>query len=208
MYEYCILKSKQFWIMAKALKEFIENDNNGMMPVPGVLPDMTADTESYINLQNIYRQQAMQDADNVFRRCQAIAKELSMPVESISEKTVRLFCKEAAGLTVVRGSKISDEHEKNSRFFSLVDDVDVQGTLTEHYIALRAYERFLTEYGNIPGECYVENDTARFKSIASKMLSEWGVPQATLSNDMVHEVCRYGGGEIHSISAFIGKCLQ
>ncbi|KAI8115121.1 Nedd8-activating enzyme E1 regulatory subunit [Lucilia cuprina] len=199
-------QSKPFWIMAKALKEFIEKDNNGILPLSGVLPDMTSDTESYINLQNIYRQQAMQDADNVYRKCQAILKELGLPLDCITEKTVRLFCKESSGLTVIRGSKISDEYEKNNRVLSVIDDIDVQGTLTEHYIALRAYERFLTECGNIPGDCYVENDTARFKSVACKMLAEWGVTQATLSDDMVHEVCHYGGGEVHTISAFIAGC--
>lgn len=199
-------QSKPFWIMTKALKEFIEKDNNGMLPLPGVLPDMTADTESYINLQNIYRQQAMQNADNVYRKSQGIVKELGLSPDTVLEKTVRLLCKEAAGLAVIRGSKIADEYEKNNRVLGAIDDMEVQGTLTEHYIALRAYERFLTECGNIPGDCYVENDTARFKTVACKMLAEWGVTQATLSDDMVHEICRYGGTEVHTISAFIAGC--
>lgn len=194
--------------MVKALKEFIENDNNGTLPLSGVLPDMTADTESYINLQNIYRQQAMQDADNVYRRSQAIVKELGLSDDTVSEKLVRLVCKESASLTVIRGSKIADEYEKNNRFLGAIDDMEFQGTLTEHYIALRAYERFLTECGNIPGDCYVENDTARFKTVACKMLAEWGVTQATLSDDMIHEVCHYGGAEVHTISAFIGVYIS
>lgn len=85
-----------------------------------------------------------------------------------------------------------------------VDDLEIQGTLTEHYVALRAYEKFLTEFGNIPGECYAENDTLRLKSVASKMISDWGA-HTSISDDMIHEICRYGGSEIHSISAFIGK---
>lgn len=193
--------------MAKALKEFVEFENNGTLPLPGVLPDMTADTESYINLQNIYRHQAMQDADNVYRRTQAILKELGLPSDIITEKAVRLFCKEAASLTVIRGSKIADEYERNNRLLNVID-IEVQGTLIEHYIALRAYERFLMECGNIPGDCYVENDIARLKSVANKMLADWGVTQATLSDDMVHEICHYGGAEVHTISAFIGNNQQ
>lgn len=174
-----------------------------MLPLPGVLPDMTADTESYINLQNIYRHQAIQDADNVYRKSQAIITELGLASDWITEKAVRLFCKEAASLTVYRGSKIADEYERNNRFLNIID-MEFQGTLIEHYIALRAYERFLTECGNIPGDCYVENDTARLKTVACKMLNDWGVTQAILSDDMVHEICHYGGAEIHTISAFIG----
>lgn len=38
--------------MCAALKEFV-NDKNGQLPVKGVLPDMTADSEKYITLQNM-----------------------------------------------------------------------------------------------------------------------------------------------------------
>uniref|UniRef100_W8BRW6 NEDD8-activating enzyme E1 regulatory subunit n=1 Tax=Ceratitis capitata TaxID=7213 RepID=W8BRW6_CERCA len=199
-------QSSPFWIITKAMKEFVENDNNGLLPLPGVLPDMTADTEPYIKLQNMYRQQALHDADNVYRKCQKYLKELSLPEDTISEKTVRLFCREASGLAVIRGTKISDENAKSSNIFSFVDDLEIQGTLAEHYVALRAYERFVSECGNVPGECYVENDVKELKTVASKMISDWGV-HATISDDLIHEICRYGGSEIHSISAFIGGCV-
>ncbi|XP_017466889.1 PREDICTED: nedd8-activating enzyme E1 regulatory subunit [Rhagoletis zephyria] len=199
-------QSNPFWIMVKALKEFVENDNNGLLPLPGVLPDMTADTEPYITLQNIYRQQALNDADNVYRKCQKYLKELGLPEDTISEKTVRLFCREAAGLAVMRGTKISDENAKSSNVLSIVDDLEIQGTLSELYVALRAYERFVSECGNVPGECYVENDVKELKTVASKMLSDWGV-HASISDDLIHEICRFGGSEIHSISAFVGGCV-
>ncbi|XP_053956957.1 nedd8-activating enzyme E1 regulatory subunit [Anastrepha ludens] len=199
-------QSDSFWIIAKALKEFVENDNNGLLPLPGVLPDMTADTESYITLQNIYRQQALHDADNVYRKCQKYLKELGLPEDTICEKTVRLVCREAAGLAVIRGTKISDENAKSNNLLSIVDDLEIQDTLSEHYVALRAYERFLSECGNVPGECYVENDVKEFKTVASKMLSDWSV-HASISDDLIHEICRFGGSEIHSISAFIGGCV-
>lgn len=45
----------------RSLKDFVA-DNDGWLPVTGVLPDMTAETAHYINLQNIYRSQANHDA--------------------------------------------------------------------------------------------------------------------------------------------------
>lgn len=45
--------SKSFWIMARAVKDFVENEGNGWLPLPGILPDMTAETAFYINLQNV-----------------------------------------------------------------------------------------------------------------------------------------------------------
>lgn len=105
--------------MAKALREFVTLENNNHLPQPGILPDMTADTESYINLQNIYRQQALYDADIVYRKCQKYLKELGLPEDNITEQNVRLFCREAAGISVIRGSKISHEYEKNNRMQTL-----------------------------------------------------------------------------------------
>lgn len=88
-----------------------------------------------------------------------------------------------------------------------VEDNELQGTLTVYNFALRAYERFLSECGSIPGECAVEQDIGRLKSIASKMLNDLGL-HVSLSDDVLHEICRYGGTELHAVSAFIGKLLQ
>lgn len=48
------LKEKSpFWIMTRALKEFIDKEGNGAVPVRGTLPDMTSDSQRYITLQNV-----------------------------------------------------------------------------------------------------------------------------------------------------------
>ncbi|KAH8329618.1 hypothetical protein KR074_000869 [Drosophila pseudoananassae] len=198
-------ESDLFWIMAKALKHFVIHENNGNLPLPGVLPDMTANTDSYIALQHIYRQQAMQDAEQVYQKCQDYIKQFRFPAEAIERRSVRLFCREAAGLSVLRGTPISEEYKKNSRVLALVEDNELQGNLTSFNFALRAYERFLSEYGNIPGECTVEQDIGRLKSIAGKMMSDLGM-HATIGDDVLHEICRYGGAELHAVSAFIGGC--
>lgn len=43
----------KFWVLCSALKEFIK-ERNDLLPVKGVVPDMTADSEKYISLQNVY----------------------------------------------------------------------------------------------------------------------------------------------------------
>lgn len=59
---FIFFQSKLFWILVRSLKDFLSVDSDGWLPVPGVLPDMTAETAHYINLQNIYRSQANHDA--------------------------------------------------------------------------------------------------------------------------------------------------
>lgn len=53
--EQCIhLKEKNpFWIIARGVKEFVEKEGNGALPLRGSLPDMTSDSQRYIALQNV-----------------------------------------------------------------------------------------------------------------------------------------------------------
>lgn len=67
-----------------------------------------------------------------------------------------------------------------------------------------AYERYQTEFEGIPGELYVENDTSKLKGIANRMLGDWSV-HGQISDDLIHEICSYGGSEVHTVSAFVGK---
>jgi amyloid beta precursor protein binding protein 1 len=46
------MQNSKFWIMCGALKDFVDS-NDGQLPVRGVLPDMVADSEKYISLQNM-----------------------------------------------------------------------------------------------------------------------------------------------------------
>lgn len=46
-------QSSSFWIIAKAVRDFVENEGGGLLPLKGSLPDMTADTEKYISLQQM-----------------------------------------------------------------------------------------------------------------------------------------------------------
>lgn len=45
--------TKPFWIMARALHEFVLSEGGGVLPVRGTIPDMTADSEKYIKIQNL-----------------------------------------------------------------------------------------------------------------------------------------------------------
>lgn len=76
----------------------------------------------------------------------------------------------------------------------------------EYYVVLRAVDRFQSEHGGVPGECHIEADTARIKCIANKLLADWGVAHP-FSDELAHEICRYGGTEVHSVSAFMGELI-
>lgn len=191
--------------MVRSLRDFINNEGAGWLPVTGTIPDMTADTSNYLNLQNVYRSQAMNDADIIYRYAQQHLNNLNLPNELITDRDVKLFCREAATLAIVRGTKIADEYDKCHRNQYITSELEMPNSLMGHYVALRVLNRFQSEYECIPGECTQETDMARMKSIGIKLLSEWGVNTTQLSDDLTHEICRYGGAEIHTVSAFLGK---
>lgn len=117
---------------------------------------------------------------------------------------MKLFCREAATISVMRGTKIADEYEKSvQNAHSIASELEMPDSLMEYYVVLRALDRFQSEHGGWPGECHIEADTARMKSIANKLLSDWGVTHP-FNDELAHEICRYGGAEIHTVSTFMG----
>lgn len=48
-----MVQSKPFWVIAKAVRDFVENEGAGNLPLRGSLPDMTAETARYITLQQL-----------------------------------------------------------------------------------------------------------------------------------------------------------
>lgn len=78
--------SSPFWLMCAALKEHVQAE--GTLPVRGVLPDMAADTQSYVTLQQIYQKQAQTQAENVYRRVSQIARNLGLHQDLITENEV------------------------------------------------------------------------------------------------------------------------
>lgn len=199
-------KSKPFWIMAKAIRDFVENEGNGNLPLRGSVPDMTAKTDYYIALQQVYYEQAARDTDVVYRRVQQLLHQLNQPADTISEADVKQFCKHASCLHVMRGSKIADEYLPKSANAALIaQELENPDSMMVYYVMLRGIDRFYSEYNVYPGEFEVEPDITKLKSCVSKLLHEWGCGTWS-KDDYVHEICRYGGAELHSVSSFIGGC--
>ncbi|XP_025411774.1 NEDD8-activating enzyme E1 regulatory subunit-like [Sipha flava] len=202
--------SQPFWIMVKALKDFVDNEGCGRLPVRGTLPDMTADTFKYISLQQLYHEQAAKDTEAVYNRVQLLLQNLNLPDDTITEQDIKVLCKHASELSVIRGSRIADEYEhKGNADNEISQSLEDPDSLIEHYIILRGIERFYSEYYTYPGEIdeQVEPDIPKLKSCISKLLNEWGCMSST-KEDCIHEYCRYGKSELHSVSSFIGGCVS
>merc|ERR1719290_857809 len=196
--------SSNFWILAHALREFVAKENR--LPVSGVIPDMFSDSERYIKLQNIYREKASLDAEAVYRRVQQTLDSLGKPQDSIPENEVKRFCKESASLRLLRGSSLAQEYhgKSDSNLSAQLDDPDSDAI---YYLILRAADRFVSERGVSPGAATVdiESDIGLLKSCLNQVVADAGITITHGQYDEhVHEVCRYGGAELHSVAAFLG----
>ena len=68
VHNYALLSHWQKWIPATLTDAFLPHDKyifavysvSGKLPLRGSIPDMTSDSERYIQLQNVYKQQAEQ----------------------------------------------------------------------------------------------------------------------------------------------------
>lgn len=222
-----VSESDEFWIISRAVKDFVEDEGKGHLPVRGSIPDMFSDSKSYIRLQSIYKEKATHDFEEVYKRVQGHLESIGRNAESISESTVKTFCKEASNLRLVRGSCIKDEYTGTSgksnppqngeishaSSFDWAGNLDEQSAYSDaatYYIILRGVDRFRTEYKNFPGALDVESDIGRLKKSIEKVLNDYSIPgnAVAIKDDYIHEVCRYGGAELHAMAAFMGGCAS
>ncbi|KAI1904161.1 hypothetical protein AGOR_G00002830 [Albula goreensis] len=195
-----------FWVMARGVKEFVENEGVGSLPVRGIIPDMIADSDKFIKLQNVYREKAIQDALVVSKHVESLLQSVGKPTESISEQDIKLFCKNAAFLRVVRCRSLAEEHSVDSfnkdEITSYMDSPDSEMVL---YLMLRAVDRFYQQHSRYPGvyNYQVEEDIGQLKLCVNSLLQEYGL-SVNVKDDYVHEFCRYGAAEPHTVASFLG----
>lgn len=73
-----------------------------MLPLPGAVPDMKAQSKDYIQLQNVYKGKAREDLAEVTSTVRKLEKMLERETP-IEEKEVEAFCKGAGFIKLVRG---------------------------------------------------------------------------------------------------------
>jgi len=148
-------ESHPFWIVARAMKEFVANEGRGNLPVNGSIPDMTANTKSYVALQRIYRDKAAADVDAVYAHVQALLKSIGRDGNSIAKDYVALSCKNAFFWKLMRYRTISEEFtapNANSISLSLGMLKELDGDCMPLYVMLRATDKFRDVEGRYPGD--------------------------------------------------------
>lgn len=205
--------SEDFWIIAHAVKLFVDSPEQGagMLPLSGAVPDMKAESKTYVSLQQCYRERAKRDAGLVYETVKHVLRDLQRKEDEIDYDTVALFCKHAnfvrcVNFRGVMGEYELDEHHKKAVKKAL-GDWDAAESLIHDYIALRAWQEFYDKNGRVAGaeDGEYEEDVKAVEEIAGGYLKRIGVEElGKRAKGMCREVVRPGGGELHNIASFAG----
>mmetsp|Transcript_21156 Transcript_21156/g.58704 ORF Transcript_21156/g.58704 Transcript_21156/m.58704 type:complete len:539 (-) Transcript_21156:37-1653(-) len=203
--------SDDFWVMVAALKVFVADEGKGLLPLDGVVPDMTATTELYLEMQRLYQKQAAADTEAVRRHVEAVLATLGRQPGSIPSASINSFCKLARNMRVLRYKPVAEEVAAKSGDESMLKDLmgdEDKKSDVSLYLLLRAADRFYQEFHRFPGSFNeeIDQDTAHLKSLVGTIISEicpnGSAPQ--VSDDLVAEMVRFGACELHSIAAVVG----
>lgn len=184
--------------------------SEGFLPLEGSIPDMTATTELYLQLQRLYREQAEAHVEAVQNHVRSLLAGLGRAPDSIPGEAVRHVCKHARALRVVRYKALAAEAAGsegcNSAALQQALACEATQANASFYVLLRASDRFHATHRRLPGllDSQLEGDVLQLKAAANALLAECGVSGAAISDDYVVEMCRAGGAELHVVAALVG----
>ncbi|XP_063900766.1 NEDD8-activating enzyme E1 regulatory subunit-like isoform X2 [Zophobas morio] len=189
-------KSDTFWFLARAVRDFTFYDNNGRLPLRGVLPDMTAGTANYSQLLLLYQQEAVKHASMVSARVHNLLLRCGLPEDYIDDEEIKTICENSATLKCFEGTSLQHEEAR-------LDDFNVQpAEVFSWYFCLKAARFFQRRYGHSPGtgtSNYL-GDLLTLKSCLAEVLNEMK-SNRKIEDEYLIELCRFGASEIHSVAA-------
>uniref|UniRef100_A0A7N6AND7 NEDD8-activating enzyme E1 regulatory subunit n=1 Tax=Anabas testudineus TaxID=64144 RepID=A0A7N6AND7_ANATE len=168
-------QTPSFWVMLRAVKEFVHNEGNGNLPVRGTIPDMIADSQKFISLQNVYREKAMQDAAAVSKHVERLLKSVG---KFVGRKQMVVRCRSLA-------EEYSVDSVNKDEITSSMDSPDSEMVF---YLMLRAVDRFYQQHSRYPGvyNYQVEEDISKLKLCVNSLLQEYSL-NVNIKDDYIHE---------------------
>lgn len=199
--------SPPFWYIASAIQQFYAKHNE--LPLPGAVPDMKANSETYIQLQNIYKAKAREDCAEVISTVRSLEEKHGRSSSmSIDEKEIENFCKGAAHISLVRGRPLKVVQSGQAFSFGdrakyIVQQLTNPESLVNLYIAFLAWDEFIATHTTSPsisgGEALkipgsgsedFAIDTDRLSGIAHKIIDTTISEAETFIQDPEYTKCK------------------
>lgn len=199
--------SSDFWILAAATRQFVENEGQGKLPLMGSIPDLVSETATFIELQSIFTTKAELDRDIVAKHVKDILKDSSRPEDSISLDYITFFCKNVLFIRVLSYRSLelefNPETSLKENFWQLSDP-----SFNMHwYFLYRAAENFAEKRGHYPGEelsSDFSKELEEYQIEVEGLLESHEIATDSIEKKYIEEFCRYGNSQLHNIGAIIG----
>ena len=167
-------KSANFWIISNAIQKF-HTSHNGLLPLPGALPDMKAQSSDYIQLQNIYKAKARSDLAEVTQTVRNSEQELGRK-SPIEHAEIEAFCKGAQFVKLIHGrpirvAKCTAEIDWTDRAKALSQELEDPDSLLPIYFAFLALDRYQDDIDRIQKLRSPANDLPLNDIIAGRAVS-------------------------------------
>eukprot|EP00697_Spironema_sp_BW2_P003495 gnl/Spiro4/14648_TR7890_c0_g1_i1.p1 gnl/Spiro4/14648_TR7890_c0_g1~~gnl/Spiro4/14648_TR7890_c0_g1_i1.p1 ORF type:complete len:606 (+),score=152.23 gnl/Spiro4/14648_TR7890_c0_g1_i1:187-1818(+) len=211
--------SHPFWVVVRALKDFVENEGQGRLPLIGSIPDMTATTINYITLQTIYKRKAEADLNVIQERVAALLRSLGRSETEVPREYLRgkpLYLKRVVScahyMSVSRYRTVEQELSPNTMKKSDYWGMRLQWygpTAAEGaswYLAFQAVEEFYAAHGRYPGliDAQYDQDMAAARVCLHNVLAARGIDSGLVEDKYVDELVRSGMSEQANIAGVIG----
>ncbi|OQD62187.1 hypothetical protein PENPOL_c013G02391 [Penicillium polonicum] len=205
--------SQDFWVIASAIKTF--HASHGVLPLPGSLPDMKAQSADYVSLQNIYKAKARQDVEEVTATVRHLESQLRRQTPAIPDRDIEVFCKNAAHIKVVLGRdipQISIDSDA-STLKTIRNELNVPDSLVPIFIAMQILDSVVDEIqsSSLEKEHSVDDDglwnshTERILALLTAADGSAVCQEARAQiARAIKELRRAEGGELHNISSLTG----
>lgn len=210
--------SADFWVIASAISAFYVKHN--VLPLPGSLPDMKAQSADYVSLQNIYKSKARADVEEVTSTVRQLESQLSRPTAPIPEREIEVFCKNASHIKVVRGRdipKISSDSDSETlsaiRSQLGMGQLGLPDSLVSVFIATQILDAVVDEIQSSPSNSSLSvDDEGLWKSHTERILALLQRDDPTPLDaearesieNAIQELRRAEGGELHNIASLAG----
>ncbi|KAJ3192481.1 NEDD8-activating enzyme E1 regulatory subunit [Irineochytrium annulatum] len=203
-------ESTNFWVIARAVRDFVNKEGEGLLPLSGVVPDMKSDTDTYVQLQSIYRRKAREDYNHVKTHVSALLSSVNRPQDSIPSDEIERFCKNAAHLRLLRYRSLEEEHATSPRTQEVGRTLEDPDSNMIFYVCLRGIDAFWATHRRYPGDHKndVELDVGLLRKSVSGVLGKMGLSTSVVPDDYIQEMVRAGNAELHTMAAIMGGVVS
>lgn len=197
--------SSTLGILYQGLETFMSR-HQGRAPLNGSIPDMTASTDSYVALQQIYKTQAEQDLKEVISLC-----------SGVSEDDVTSFCANVFAVDQISTRSLVEEFHENPSAdlldewkMYLMDPYEVPvHTPMLWYLGIRACQVFFKDHQRYPGTTSNwESDVPLLQENYKQVVVHYQLTDEQLLQEHAANICleltRYANAEIHTVASVVG----